>query len=48
MVKIGETPNSEKKNRNRTDVKSIRTWGGEERVRCTERVTRRLTLPYVK
>ena len=24
------------------------TWGGEERVRCMERVTWKLTLPYVK
>ena len=23
-------------------------WGGEERVRCTERVTWKVTLPYVK
>ena len=26
----------------------IRTWEGEERGRCMERGTRKLTLPYVK
>ena len=31
-----------------TENRLIDMWKGEKRVRCMERVTRKLTLPYVK
>ena len=46
MVLMNVFARQQWRNRQRTDVW---TWGrGEERVRCMERVTWKLTLPYFK